>query len=91
MTTTTIEKFRVSPRMTESAHQLLSEAAAIVGTPVSQFVLQSALEKASRIIASEKVVRLSSQASKQILDAIENPPKANEKLRAALRLHKDMV
>ena len=80
---------RITTRVPESIHSVLSEAASLVGATVNQFVVQSALEKANSVIEHERFIVLSSQASKKFIDALENPPEANEKLKAAFRAHKE--
>lgn len=90
MTITLEEKLtaRITTRVPESVHSILSEAATLVGATVNQFVVQSALEKANSVIEHERFIFLSSQASKKFIDALDNPPEANEKLKAAFQAHK---
>lgn len=80
---------RITTRVTEDMHSLLSEAATLVGSTINQFVVQSAYEKAKKVIEHDRFVFLSSQASKKFVAALENPPKANDKLKAAFQAHKE--
>jgi len=80
---------RITTRVSEDMHSLLAEAAALVGATVNQFVVQSAYEKAKKVIEDDRFVFLSSQASKKFIEALENPPKANDKLKAAFQAHKE--
>jgi len=95
MGTTTLKKFhdvkdpRITTRVTDEMHTLLGEAAALVGSTVNQFVVQSAYEKAKKIIEDDRFVFLSSQTSKKFIEALENPPKASDKLKAAFQAHKE--
>jgi uncharacterized protein (DUF1778 family) len=82
---------RITTRVTEDVHSLLTEAATLVGSTVNQFVVQSAYEKAKKVIEGDRLVFLSSQASKKFIDALENPPKANDKLKAAFQAHKEQL
>ncbi|MCK4507373.1 MAG: DUF1778 domain-containing protein [Desulfuromonadales bacterium] len=80
---------RITTRVTENVHSVLSEAATLVGSTVNQFVVQSAVEKARSVIENDRFVLLSSQASKRFIEALDNPPKANKKLKAAFHAHKE--
>ncbi len=80
---------RITTRVTEDMHTLLGEAAALVGSTINQFVVQSAYEKAKKVIEDDRFVFLSSQASKKFIEALEHPPQANDKLNAAFQAHKN--
>ncbi len=80
---------RITTRVTEDMHTLLAEAATLVGSTVNQFVVQSAYEKAKKVIEDNRFVSLSSQASKNFIEALDNPPKANDKLKTAFHAHKE--
>ncbi|MBW2185651.1 MAG: DUF1778 domain-containing protein [Deltaproteobacteria bacterium] len=80
---------RITARVPDYVHSTLAEAAALLGATVSQFVVQSALERANDVIERERFVLLSDKTAKKFVDALENPPCANEKLKAAFRCHKD--
>ncbi len=80
---------RITTRVSENVHSVLAEAATLVGATVNQFVVQSALERAKSVIEHERFVFLSSQASKKFIEALDNPPKANEQLKAAFHAHKE--
>ena len=56
---------------------------------LSRPLVQSAYEKAKKVIENDRLVFLSSQASKRFIDALENPPEANDKLKAAFQAHKE--
>lgn len=79
---------RITTRVPENVHSLLSEAASLVGSTLNQFMVQSALEKANRIIEHERFVYLADQAAKKFIDALDNPPKANDKLKEAFLTHR---
>lgn len=80
---------RITARVPENIHSVLSEAAALVGATLNQFVVQSALERATNIIEHERFIYLSSQASKKFIDALDDPPSANAKLKAAFSAHEE--
>ena len=80
---------RITTRVTEDMHTILSEAAALAGSTINQFVVQSAYENAKKIIENDRFLFLSSQASKKFIEALDNAPKANDKLKAAFQAHRE--
>jgi uncharacterized protein (DUF1778 family) len=93
MATTADEKLtaRITTRVPESVHSLLSEAATLVGATINQFVVQSALDRANSVIEHERLITLNAEASQRFVDALENPPAPNEKLKAAFRAHREKL
>jgi uncharacterized protein (DUF1778 family) len=89
MTATTVERGRVSARIPVQVQETLELAAAMVGATVNQFMVQTALREAERIIEQERVIRLSSRDAEMFIHALENPPPPNAKLKAALQHHQD--
>jgi uncharacterized protein (DUF1778 family) len=75
----------------ERVYETLTRAAALVGSTVNQFLVQSALERAQTVIEEENVIRLNAESAKKFFDAIENPPAPNEKLLAAFRAHRERL
>ena len=57
----------------------------MVGATVNQFIVQSALREAERIIEQERVIRLSGQDAASFLKALDKPLPPNRKLAAALK------
>jgi uncharacterized protein (DUF1778 family) len=82
---------RISARVDEQVYATLTRAAALVGSTVNQFLVQSALERAQAVIEEENIIRLSAESARRFFDAIENPPTPNEKLLAALRAHRERL
>jgi uncharacterized protein (DUF1778 family) len=82
---------RISARVPESVHELLSRAAASVGATVNQFVLQTALEEAHRILERETVIQLKQRDAEFILALLDKPPKPNRRLREAMKLFLESV
>jgi len=85
MTTTTPERGRITARVPGLVQETLELAAAMVGATVNQFMVQTALREAERIIEQERVIRLSARDAKLFIRALENPPPPNAKLKAALK------
>jgi len=89
MTTTTVERGRVSARVPVQVQEKLELAAAMVGATVNQFMVQTALREAERIIEQERVIRLSAHDAEMFIRALENPPPPNAKLKSALQHYRD--
>jgi len=71
-------------------HEKLIQAAELSGSTLNQFVVQSALEKASDILEKERVLHLSYNDAQTIFETIETPPEPNSELiRAAKEYQKE--
>ena len=89
MATTTVERGRVSARVPLQVQETLELAAAMVGATVNQFMVQTALREAERIIEQERVIRLSARDAETFIQALGNPPPPNAKLKSALHYYQD--
>ncbi|MFO1113908.1 MAG: DUF1778 domain-containing protein [Rhodospirillales bacterium] len=74
---------RMNLRVRPEVKARLIRAAALRHTDLTEFVTRSALREADAVIAAAEQVQLSERDSLRVLDLLENPPVANEKLRAA--------
>jgi uncharacterized protein (DUF1778 family) len=84
MTTSTQDRGRITARVSVSVQETLETAAGMIGSTVNQFIVQSALREAERIIEQERVIRLSARDAEGLLAALETPLPPNKQLRAAL-------
>lgn len=75
---------RMNLRISPEAKAKLVRAAALRNTDLTNFVTQTALREAEAVIEADEVVRLSSLDHARVLELLENPPKPNAKLRAAI-------
>lgn len=75
---------RMSLRIAASAKAKLLRAAALRNTDLTNFVTQSALREADAVIEAAEAIKVSERDYMRILDLLENPPKPNAKLRAAV-------
>jgi len=89
MTSTTADRGRITARVPAQVQETLELAASMVGATVNQFVVQTALREAARVIEQERVIRLSARDAKAFIRALENPPPPNTKLKAALKRYMD--
>lgn len=65
---------KVDLRISPAAKNTLREAAALRHKTVSEFVLESALERAEQVLASQMTVRLGAGEWKAFLAALDAPP-----------------
>ena len=85
MTTATLDRGRITARVSASVQETLETAASMIGATVNQFIVQTALREAERIIEQERVIRLSAQDAIAFLKALDDPLPPNKKLTAALK------
>lgn len=75
---------RVTARIDASTQELLVKAAAISGiSSINSFVLNAAVEKAKLIIEREQALQLSARDAGLLMEALDRPPVANPRLKAA--------
>lgn len=78
------ERSRITARIPVKMRSTLEQAAELVGATVNQFVVQSAYEEAQRVLERETVIRLSVADAQRVFAMMENPPKPNKRLIAAV-------
>lgn len=75
---------RITARVDVDTQDLLTKAAAIVGmSSINSFVLSAAIEKAKQVIEREQVLKLNETDSIMLMEALDRPAVANERLKAA--------
>ena len=82
---------RITARVSEGVRDTLEQAAELLGSTVNQFVVQSAYVEAQRVIERESMIRLSQKDAEKILSLLDNPPKANKRLKDAAKRFKNSV
>jgi uncharacterized protein (DUF1778 family) len=90
-TTETIKQERMHIRLDVLSKQKLEKAASYSNKKLSEFVLSQSLAAAETIISEHEQLTLSSDDWSLFLDALENPPSKNAKLKEAFALHKKSV
>ena len=75
---------RMNLRVSPETKAKLVRAAALRNTDLTNFVTQTALREAEAVIEAAEVLRLSARDHARVLELLENPPKPNAKLRAAI-------
>ena len=82
---------RLVARTSVEVQELIQRAADYAGTTVSQFLIESAMEKARKVIEHTETLQLSMAGADALFAALENPPKANSKILKAAQRYKDTV
>ncbi len=85
MSATQIERGRITARVPAQVQETLEIAASMVGATVNQFVVQTALREAERIIEQERVIHLGAADAEAFVRALDNPPAPNATLLASLQ------
>lgn len=85
MGTALAKQDRIGARVPHEVYETLCRAAELSGATVNQFLVQSALKEAQAVIEREEIIRLSPRDWGWLLELIENPPKPNSKLKAAMK------
>jgi uncharacterized protein (DUF1778 family) len=82
---------RMNLRISPETKAKLVRAAALRDTDLTSFVTQSALREAEAVIAAADVLTVSGRDYTRILELLENPPKPNTKLKAAIAALPDTI
>lgn len=87
----TVKQERMHIRLDAVAKQKLERAAAYVHKNLSEFVLEQTLNAADEVIHQHETLTLNQADWEVFLDALENPPQPNAKLKDAFAEHKKRV
>lgn len=71
--------------MTPKAHAVLEDAAAVLGVPLNSFIISAAVEKASDVLARERLISLTPRDAEFLAERIERPGKPNKFLINAVK------
>ncbi|WP_198264118.1 DUF1778 domain-containing protein [sulfur-oxidizing endosymbiont of Gigantopelta aegis] len=82
---------RLIARTSTEIQQIIQRAANYSGTSLSQFLIESAMEKARNVIEQSETLHLSMMGTDTLFTALDNPPKANKKLLKAAQHYSDTV
>ena len=84
----TTKDARVDIKTTKAAKATLEQAAYALGTTLSAFMLDCAMPKAREVITQSDLIHLTRKESKRFIAALQNTPKANEKLKQLFKKHR---
>lgn len=80
---------RIELRASQMERERLLEAATFTGMSLSAFLRHAALEKSNDVLRNRDKITLSDKDRDLFLDALENPPKPNKRLKEAfINYHK---
>jgi uncharacterized protein (DUF1778 family) len=77
---------RINLRTSPEAKALIERAAALMGTTMSGFMLQSAYELARQVVAEQETLTLSDRDRDAFLAVLANPPKPTQALIDLMKL-----
>ena len=79
---------RLEVRISSEQKALFLQAALLTSRKLSEFVVASAQEAATRIIAEHETIRLSREEQIRFVSALLNPPKPSDCLRQAAQQYR---
>ncbi|MCP5207953.1 MAG: DUF1778 domain-containing protein [Hahellaceae bacterium] len=82
---------RLVARTSAEIQEIIQRAADYSGATLSQFLIESAMEKAHSVIERTETLHLSMAGADALVAALENAPKANKKLLKAAQHYRDTV
>ena len=80
---------RLEARITAEQKDLLSKAAGLVGRSLTDFIVTSAYETATRTVREHEAMMLSVRDRKSFVSALLHPPAPGARLRKAARRYKE--
>ncbi len=90
-TSTNRKETRLVARASSEVQEIIQRAADYSGATLSQFLIESAMERALNVIERSETLHLSMSGADALFAALDNPPKANDKLLKSARNYKDTV
>ena len=90
-TSTEIKGERINLRLKGAVKTLLERAASFEGKTVSNFIINSAMERAEETVRKYESMSLNEKYSKTFLNALSGDVKFNKKLTDALEEHSQKV
>lgn len=75
---------RITAKVDMDTQALLSQAAALIGmSSINAFVVSAAIEKAKKIMESERLLKLSERDAMLLVNALDAPVEINSRLQQA--------
>jgi uncharacterized protein (DUF1778 family) len=82
---------RLEARITPEQKNLLQKAASLTGRSVTDFVIASAQENATRTVREHETMTLSARDREVFINTLLNPPAPGLQLREAVQRYKERV
>ena len=76
------ERFNI--RIATSQKSMIARAAALSHMDMTDFILDKVVPEAKAVIEAAKSVQVSKRDFERLLELLENPPRPNDRLRAAI-------
>jgi len=84
ITDTLSKSERLTARVTPEIKSLISEAAALRGQTITEFLVASAQSAAQTTLTDQRLIRLSGADQSRLMDLLIDPPAANSALKEAM-------
>lgn len=85
-----VKKQRIDLRLSPNDKSLIEEAAAMTNQTITQFMVNSASERAAEVIEQHRRLILNEESWALVMDALSKPAAPNEKLQRAAKRLPDM-
>jgi uncharacterized protein (DUF1778 family) len=85
-----VKRERLDARVTTEQKEIIQQAAAIRHVSVTDFVVESALERAYETLESHARWELDAEQSRAFAALLLDPPEPNEALRKAAEAHREL-
>ena len=85
-----LKKQRIDLRLTNEDKSIIEEAAAMTNQTITQFMVNSASERAAEVIEQHRRLFLEKASWDVVMEAISNPPTPNDRLKRAAKRLQDM-
>jgi len=85
-----LKKQRIDLRLTDDDKNLIEEAAAMTNQTITQFMVNSASERAAEVIEQHRRLILNEESWDRVMDALDNPPEPDDRLKRAARRLQNM-
>lgn len=82
---------RLTARTSEENHDLVNQAAALVGNTVTQFLLNTVLERAKQVIEEHERITLNRHQADILFNFFDNPPPLNNRIKTVAKRHKELI
>ena len=83
----TVKNTRLDLRTTKAAKNMLEQAANVIGTNLSAFLLESAMTRAREILAQSQIIHLNLKEAERFAAALATPKKPSESLKKLFKTH----
>lgn len=85
------ENQRINFRIPSDMKDVIEQASALEGIPVSAFIKRETISRALEVVREREQMHLTKAQSEQFYSVLSKPVEPNEKLRAAIEEHEALV